>query len=726
MEVLCFFAGIVICYAHIVEILPFIFIAYWFKRNYFLFICVGLGCCWAYFHQLFNNDNLITTQQTLNHVMLKGVVASIPKLNNNKTQFKLQLISINASKNNGLVWINCYQNCPKLQIGETWSFRASLKRPKNHVLAGESNPKYWMMSNHITWFGVINTKNAKDAKKIAEPSRSWRFQIFRTCLAQDLENILINDKTLGLIQGLTLGITTHIDKWQWELFRRTGTTHLVVISGEHIGLIAGVSFFIARFFFSRLTLIIKYLPAQRIAACMAFAAAYFYAFLTGLEAPIERALIGFCVLSLRYFIANKFTIWQAWRYALLIIILLEPHTVVTPGLYLSFIAVAILVLVSQRFPNTGYRQMLILQVSCLIGLMPLTLYAFSYASLNGFFVNLITIPWVSLVIVPASLIGLILIQFLPWYGFLWPAKISSDLFFLGLQFLDTFSWININLYLDNIFNLFCLMLALTLIVLLPIKLLLPLYTALVCFAILPQHKKLAQQEAKVIVFDVGQGLSVLVATTHHILLYDSGGAFYQGGDWASFKIIPYLLLHHIKQLDGLIISHEDLDHRGGMKSLEQKFTIKHLWVNDPNYYKRGENCHKIKPWEWDGVFFRFFSLKQGFASRNNTCCVLQVITPYGSLLLPGDIEAKAENYLVAQYGKILQADYLVVPHHGSNTSSSLIFLQTVSPKKAFISSGLNNRFHFPHRKTLDTYKQLHIALLNTATYGSIEVQLTKK
>ncbi|OGV25709.1 MAG: DNA internalization-related competence protein ComEC/Rec2 [Legionellales bacterium RIFCSPHIGHO2_12_FULL_37_14] len=722
MEILCFFAGIALFYSRAFEILAFIVVAYWYQNKASIVICFLLGSVFAYAHQLWTAPNFVTKKMVLNHVVLEGVVANIPKVTQQKTQFKFQVATINEKKADFLVWMSCYQSCPIMHVGESWLVLATLKKPKPNTLPYQINPKFWMLSNHISWFAVMH----KALKKIAQPSLAWGFQSFRFKLAEDLANHIPKGSILGLIQGLTLGMGSLIETDLWELFRRTGTTHLVVISGEHLGLIAGFSFLLFRFLWSLIPIFMLYIPAQRAAACIALGCAIFYAFLTGLGAPVERALIGFGVLVLRYFVANKFTIWQAWRYALLCIVCLEPHIVVNAGFYLSFSAVAVLIITSKRFSLPKIQQMLTLQFACLIGLIPITLYAFSYASLSGFLVNILAIPLVGLVMVPTSLIGLLLIEIFPWSGFLWFAKVSAQIFVFTLQKLDNLSSINFNFTIDGMFHLFCIMLGIGLFIVMPVKSLVPLYFALILFAIFPPKEKLALQEIKAIVFDVGQGLAILVETKNHMLLYDTGGAFYQGGDWASITIIPYLIARRVKHLDAMVISHQDLDHRGGMSSIEKNFKIKDLWVNDPNYYHKGESCHNGASWEWDKVYFRFFALPKIGLSRNNTCCVLQIKSPYGAILIPGDIEKSAEDYLVQHYGKDLEANYLIVPHHGSKTSSSIAFLQTVNPTEAFISSGLNNKFHFPHSKTLATYKHLHINLHNTGTHGPIEMKIMAK
>ncbi|MDP1615257.1 MAG: ComEC/Rec2 family competence protein, partial [Methylococcales bacterium] len=372
---------------------------------------------------------------------IEGIVASIPKeTKDGSIQFQFELQRLNQHAASALLWMNCFQNCPTLHVGERWRFQAKLKQPQSAGTPGGFNFKNWLDSNHLSWCGTIKKDKAV---QLDVPRGIWRFQAFRSHLADHLATLLAGDETLGLIQGLTLGVASHIDKSQWDLFRRTGTTHLVVISGEHIGLIAGFFYIISQWIWSRLGRAALFVPAPRVAGMIAFIVAAFYAWLSGLGAPVERALIAFGFVLLRYVLSQRFTVWQAWRYALGIIVLIEPHTVLTPGFYLSFLAVAILMTVGRRFQGGYLKQMFLLQAACLFGLMPVTLYAFTYGSLNGYLVNLWSIPWVGLVIVPLALGGLVLSLIYPWSGWLWLPNICSHWFLMGLTWFERFEFINL-------------------------------------------------------------------------------------------------------------------------------------------------------------------------------------------------------------------------------------------------------------------------------------------
>ena len=270
------------------------------------------------------------------------------------------------------------------------------------------------------------------------------------------------------------------------------------------------------------------------------------------------------------------------------------------------------------------------------------------------------------------------------------------------------------------------MLAMLLLLFLPIKALIPAAIILVIAAIFPGYKRVAFGDVRVDILDVGQGLSVVVQTAKHLLIYDTGMKFYQGGDMGKLAIIPYLNTLGIRKIDKVVISHPDLDHRGGLPSLEEKYPIEEFLVDKVDFYKRGKPCHKYPNWIWDGVSFRFLAISEQFHDKNNSSCVLMIENSAGRVLLTGDIEKRAEDYLLKTYGKQLEADVLLIPHHGSKTSSSREFIKEISPKYAVISLGFDNRYHFPHAQTLATLKSQQIPVYYTADCGMVTIELDKQ
>lgn len=451
--------------------------------------------------------------------------------------------------------------------------------------------------------------------------------------------------------------------------------------------------------------------------------ALFYAFLAGFAPPVQRALIGCFFYTVRCLGKQRFTPWQIWRYALFGVLCIEPHAVFMQGFYFSFIAVACLLLTQQRWRLKGYKGNLALQLSCLIGLMPLTLYWFSYGSVNSFIANLFAIPLVGFLIVPLALITMLTCSFSWSWILMKPLSWLVALLFQGLVWTEQLAAINIIWPIHAIEFVCSLMGALLLWVLLPIKPFKWVALLWLFIPLFPLRDSIHRGEALIQVLDVGQGLSVSIRTQNHVLLYDTGDQFFQGTDLGKMVILPFYSTVHVKKIDTVVISHPDKDHRGGLKSVQAGIQVNQLIVNNRHYYDHGLECHSYPRWQWDNVDFRFFPITHQFKDKNNTSCILQVSTASGRILLTGDIEKEAEDYLVQRYGSQLKSNVLIVPHHGSKTSSSYRFLLEVAPRYAIASLGFDNRFHFPHAKTLTSMNSLNIEFYRTDECGMVNFRL---
>ncbi|OGV40405.1 MAG: DNA internalization-related competence protein ComEC/Rec2 [Legionellales bacterium RIFCSPHIGHO2_12_FULL_42_9] len=375
---------------------------------------------------------------------------------------------------------------------------------------------------------------------------------------------------------------------------------------------------------------------------------------------------------------------------------------------------------------SGFKKNLCLQLACLFGLMPMTLYWFSYSATNGFLANIIAIPLVGYVIVPLSLITVLLNQITSMHFLFILLHYFTQCLLYYLNWVDSSALINLEFSIIKPLSMLALMLAFALTAFLPIRSVWPAVLIIIISVFVPYHARPLLGTARVDVLDVGQGLSVFIQTANHRMLYDTGVQFYNGSDMGKLAILPYFRYHGITSLDKVVISHPDLDHRGGLVSIEKKIAIDEFIVNDVNFYHRGKDCHQYPDWEWDGVKFHFLPIKAGFDKINNTCCVLKVETLGGTVLLPGDIEKQAEGYLVRQYSDQLASDVVIVPHHGSKTSSSLAFIRQIAPKYAIISAGFDNRYHFPHQDTLRTLQQENVSVLNTIDCGMVSFTLPNK
>lgn len=723
MEILCFFAGTAFFYTKSVYAVLLVVVAFFLSPRVSFPCWFFAALLWGCFHQWWMAGlGMPKEVRVIPNAVLEGEIVSIPSITNSKSQFQFKLKNFNNKPAHSILLLACYNRCPLFKAGDFWRFDAKIKKPVNLGNPGGFDYVSWLKARHIHWTGYIKPHTAK----LVKPRQLSSLLSFREQLAAKLAKLLPEGKSLGVFEALTLGITNHIDKSQWDLFRRTGTTHLMVISGAHIGLVAGLGFAIMRWLWTRSAWLCLYYPAPQAASVAALLMATTYALLAGFAPPAQRSLIACFLLLLKNFLSYRFIGWQAWRYGLLAVLLFEPHDVLLPGFYLSFLAVASLLLGSQRVRVMGFKKSFVLQLVCLFGLMPLTLYWFSYGAINGLLANLVAIPLVGFLIVPASLLSLLAAQYLDNAWLLMPVHGMIEGLLYFLKWVDSLAFINLNFSFNSILSPLALMLVMLLGLFLPIRSFFPAMVLLSLTALYPGYPKVKEGEAEINILDVGQGLAVIVRTTKHTLVYDTGVKFYQGGDMAKLAIIPFLKTLGIRKLDKIIISHPDLDHRGGLASLEDSYPVDELLVNNVSYYHRGKNCHSYPSWQWDGVSFHFLGIHQRFKNKNNNSCILQIGNDKERILLTGDIERLAEDYLIKTYKQQLASQVLVVPHHGSKTSSSLPFIQQVSPQFAVISAGFDNRYHFPHEKTLRTFTQQHVKVVNTADCGMVTLRLSEK
>ena len=722
MEILCFFAGIAFFYLKSFYPLYFLCAAFFFRPKPILVVWFISALLWSFFHQWHIADQGMPCVQLIQNTQLQGYIASIPTQSTSKIQFEFFAKYLDGYPIKANILLSCYEHCPDIHVGQYWQLQAKLKKPKNLNNPGGFDYVSWLSSRHISWVGNVVRSSFK---LIPSPKNIYALSSFREHLSENISNVVQNDALLGVIEALTLGLTNHIKKPQWDLFRRTGTTHLIDISGEHIALIAGLTYWLIKWGWKRMGQLCLLYPAPKVASAGAILISFIYALVAGFAVPTQRALVTCCFMLMRNFSNQKFSIWQAWRYALFTVLLFEPHSVFMLGFYFSLIAVAILILINQRAQLQGLRKMFVMQCACMFGLMPLSLYWFSYGSMNGLVANLLAIPWVGFIIVPLALIVVFISPFFVIPGSVSLLKWSISCLILFLTWLDSFAMFNFNFTFTEALPSLSLMGAMAILLFLPLSRFIPASMILIIASLFPNHEKIKLGTARIDVLDVGQGLAVIIRTAHHIAIYDTGMKFYQAGDMGQLAIIPYLNKLGIHKIDSVIISHPDLDHRGGLNSLNETYPIRELIVDDPTFYMHGTSCHDHSAWSWDGISFRFFPILVRLPRKNNNSCVLQISSDSKQMLLSGDIEKIAEKYLIKTYGDELASTFLLIPHHGSKTSSSNAFINQVVPQYAIASYGFDNRYHFPHQEAMQTYQKHHIPVYNTADCGMIRIELSK-
>ncbi len=632
------------------------------------------------------------------------------------------------------------QEVRPVRAGERWRFTVRLRRPH-----GSANPhgfdyEAWLLERGIRATGYVRMPSRRGAGERVPPERvadtvprpQYWIETLRETAREKILGVLPERPYAGVLIALAIGDQQAIDSGQWRLFARTGVSHLMSISGLHVTMIAGLFAMLVSWCWRRSEFLALALPAQKAAALAGFLAAFAYCLVSGFAVPAQRTLYMVGVVAAALWLGRATSASRVLAAALLIVLALDPWAVLSPGFWLSFAAVAVIFYVAagRSVQPHWLAQWGRVQWAVTVGLAPLLLVLFQQVSLVSPIANAVAIPLVSFVITPLALAGAVL-------PFDWPLELGHAILELLMAMLEWLARLPSAVWHQHAPLAWTVPLALAGIA----WLLLPrgfparalgLVLVLPLFAASPAGPRAG--ELWITVLDVGQGLSVLARTERHALLYDAGPAFNAAADSGSRVIVPYLRGEGIAALDALVVSHDDRDHSGGAASVLEAIPVGVLWSSlSPDHALLEAAawrapCRADRKWFWDGVAFEFLhpqeDIPAGRAARaNNRSCVLRIEAPGGRVLLTGDIERAAEHELLRRAPGLLPAEVLVVPHHGSATSSAPEFVQQVAPRYAVFTVGYRNRFGHPREDVLARYREAGSELLRTDAAGAIRLRL---
>ncbi len=693
--------------------------------RYWRLVFYAGGFLWAAWIAQTQLATLLSPDLENQDILLSGVIVGLPRTDARQVRFDLLLDK--AQTKHGLpdkIRISWFYPDEKVQPGQRWRFNVRLKRPHGNLNPGGFDYEKWLFRKHIGATGYVR-KKPPPLLLNANAAGLFNIDRWRQHLSWRISAILKNSPMLGFVQALIIGDRQHITEAQWTLLRTTGTVHLFAISGLHIGLIAGLVYFISLRLWAFSGLLTVSPPT--VAALCALGASCFYALLAGFSLSTLRALIMLSVVMLAIIWRRHSRPVVTIALAFFIVLLFDPLAVLTPGFWLSFAAVALIFYVLHGRQATDAKGLALLKINSVtsIGLMPLLLLFFQQASLLAPLANFIAVPLMSFVIVPLVLLTVCVLPFHQGVATVLFQGLEQGLrlFYSVLQYFGQLPFISIQTPAPGLW-IVLLATAGALILLMPrglpgrhlgVLLMAPLFFT--------KPQPLPAGSVRLTMLDVGQGLSVVVQTQNHVLLYDTGTRLSEKFDMGKNVVLPFLRYQGRKRIDTLLISHGDIDHIGGAASVMQAVPVGRIISSIPEKIEgRARRCQSGQSWVWDRVRFRILGPpKPAFISDNDNSCVLQIISASGRILLTGDIERRAEQWLVQTWSGQLQADILVAPHHGSDTSSSESFLAQVQPRTVLISAGYKNRFKHPHNETLMRYRHLGIQYLNTARQGAIDV-----
>lgn len=635
-----------------------------------------------------------------------------------------------------------------LRTGDRWQLTARLKAPHGSLNPHGNDAELWLWEQ-----GIQGTGSVRAGKGALLPprhlGRSSRFAVERA--RQSVRDAILarvpDAARSGVLAALAVGDQRAVSTAQWDLFRATGVAHLMSISGLHVTMFAWAAAAVVGWGWRRSARLCQWWPAPHAALVAGVALAALYAGFSGGGLPAQRTVwMLACVGGLRW-LGLRWPWPRVWALAGGVVVALDPWALLQPGFWLSFVAVAVLFATdaggvggargSGHGPRASrVRALLREQAIVTVALAPLTLLLFGQVSVVGLVANLVAIPWTTLVVTPLALGGVVvpplwqaggwavqaLVTVLQWLA-PWPgALLSVAAPPAGLAAASLAGGLLLVLRLPLALR------ALGLPLLLPV--------------LLWQPPRPLPGQFELVAADIGQGNAVLVRTATHSLLYDTGPRWGEGSDAGHAVLVP-LLRALGERLDMVVVSHSDTDHIGGAQAVLAQHPGARLLSSIPadhplSAIRPPERCEAGQHWVWDGVRFEILHPRpQDIAAAarkpNHASCVLRVIAPGGSepeasesrpsappavtALLVGDIEAPQERRLVAE-GTALAADWLLVPHHGSKTSSTDAFLDAVRPRVALVQAGYQNRYGHPAPPVMARYAQRGIAVAGSPACGA--------
>lgn len=685
-----------------------ILLATWRWKPAALLLCVLFGMAYG----IWRTESALVQQwpvARVENVALTVVVDDLPRRDERRVQFAAKAWDKDGGEYRLMLSDYQLRDWP---VGSRWKVSARVRPVVGEINLRGLNREAWALANGVGGMGSLGKGRVLLAESGSLNLTLWRERISRNWQQANLYGHGFSDG-IGLMRALGIGEQSALRAELWQAFRPLGLTHLVSISGLHVTMVAVWFGFLVKLSLRMLPVVPK---RPRLWVLMGgVLGALLYAGLAGFGVPTQRSVLMLAAFAYAWWRGCGSSPWAGWWQALVLVLLVDPLAALGVGLWLSFGFVAALIWSSAgRLNRRGWWLAVRGQWAATLLSVVLLGYMFASLPLLSPLVNLLAIPWFSWVLTPLALLG----SAVPFAPLQWLAAVLGEYTLRFLVWLAAYS------------PEFAVAAApwplMVLAVLAALVLLLPRGTALKPWACLVlvgfvfyRLQPLPEGRLKVWVWDAGQGLSVLMQTREHRLLFDTGTAHAAGAG-----IVPSLNALGIRRLDKLVLSHHDIDHDGGYAAVERAQPPEKLLAGQPEFYPQAEFCDESQ-WVWNGVVFEFLRPSEAHSGKddNDESCVLRVVADGQALLVTGDMGQKGEVDLVQKYGEALYSQVLVLGHHGSNTASAGLFLNAVSPQYAVASSGYANSYDHP-TKTVQNRVAAHGAtLLRTDLSGALVFEL---
>lgn len=695
-------------------------------------LCVGL--IWGALH----NDHVLSQRLpgcVAGRTLVVDVLVSdpVPLLTDTGVKVGLRfLATVTSAADNGCVALLgrrlrlSWHGSPAMLSGQTWHLSIRAKPPWGFQNPGGFDYERWLLGQRLAGTGYVKAghlldSGATDANSsdTSDDAKSVRALLDSRLAEMELENV-------GVLRALTMGDASGLSSQDWDLLRVTGTVHLMVISGLHVGLVGALGFFCGRWLARLVPWMLLWTPATWWGALSGSAVSAVYVVFTGSGLPAIRALIMVVAGAVAIGLGRRTQLSSVFLVALTVILLWEPLAVHQQGFWLSFIAVAALLrFFTHRYDRHGWLVTFGLAQWCLlIGLTPAVALSLGQVAWAGTLANLLVLPIVSFCVIPAALCGVLLTLISPDVG-QWGFLIADWFIGRATSLLTWFSGYS----LDHVGHtdpwlVICVGLcAWTLLSGCPWRQFITLALLWSCWA-WPVATGIDQGEFRLMALDVGQGSAIVVDTKEHRLLFDAGPRYSSGFDLGRAVVVPSLAATGPERLDVLVVSHGDLDHSGGVNAVVDAYPVGRIYssVTLPG----ARDCSAGTKWTWDGVDFEIHHPSVQFLEEmyldgelrdNDASCVLGVSNARHTVLLMGDISSSVERYLARRLPVDVTLSF--APHHGSRSSSSLAFVRLLNPVHVFISAGRFNRYGHPHPDVVRRYQETGALVYVTGDSGAL-------
>lgn len=695
-----------------------------------------IGFTWACYNFQASLDTRFPDQYERVDFLASGVIEELPISKNGNIQFYFRVSSVAEEKLSILtgqrLQLSCYR-CPlSIRAGEQWQLTLRVKRPHGYASWGSFDYEKYLFRHQVIAKGYVRLKG-QNWRVSSAPSS---IDQWRQSLLEELYQLVGRDVGSNIIAALTIGVKSGFSNQQKDVFQTTGVSHLMAISGLHVGLVFIAVSFLLRCLLWPVARIYEYCPRQTIVLLPALSAATLYAAMAGFSVSTQRALIMLLVYVLCKFLAREVRLIKVLLIAIAVLLLVDPFSILDIGFWLSCGAVAVIALVSakrgpggdQELDHESGKKLALFKLQPLLwlGMLPLGMLFFGKISLLSPVINLIAVPLFCLILIPATLF-------------------SVSLYCSGLDVVGAWCIRQLNSVFELVFD--CLQLASQLeyaqiystpmtwwqwglFMLLAVGFLTAhkwryfVAVLLVASIFINTASSLAEDELHVTLLDVGQGLAMVVETANSVTVYDTGPRYGSGFTAAEAVLLPFLRQRGISYIDTLVISHADNDHIGGLSKVRQAFKVGQTISSRLDKVSAASECVAGQSWRHDHTLFQMISPQVDTPNgSNNRSCVIMVSHFGTKVLLSGDIEKQVERFLLRNSKQSLKADILLVPHQGSKTSSTAEFLDAVAPKTAMLAAGYKNHYGHPHASVVERYRARGIDLLSTIKHGSVLLKI---